>query len=181
MGSWVCRICELQDLGVGVIGVAMGRTGERDVSTADVSVWPQHEGNGGDQCKRAVGVGLWRASPTCHRTWAFVLCRMFVKEGFYFITCMVAVCRLGKKGDSAEKRGFSFCIWRTLRRNLEKEMVTHSSVLAWRIPGRGEPRGLPSLGSHRVRHDWSDLAAAVAARRNQQISQLREDKTIEKS
>ena len=33
----------------------MGRTGERDVSTADVSVWPQHEGNGGDQCKRAVG------------------------------------------------------------------------------------------------------------------------------
>ena len=43
---------------------------------------------------------------------------------------------------------------------LEKEMATHSSVLAWRIPGTGEPGGLPSLGSHRVRHDWSDLAAA---------------------
>ena len=42
---------------------------------------------------------------------------------------------------------------------LEKEMATHSSVLAWRIPGTGEPGGLPSLGSHRVRHDWSDLAA----------------------
>ena len=42
---------------------------------------------------------------------------------------------------------------------LEKEMVTHSSVLAWRIPGTG-PGGLPSMGSHRVRHDWSDLAAA---------------------
>ena len=36
---------------------------------------------------------------------------------------------------------------------LEKEMATHSSVLAWRIPGMGEPDGLPSLGSHRVGHD----------------------------
>ena len=35
----------------------------------------------------------------------------------------------------------------------EKEMVAHSSVLAWRIPGMGEPGGLPSLGSHRVEHD----------------------------
>ena len=48
---------------------------------------------------------------------------------------------------------------------LEKEMATHSSVLAWRIPGMGEAGGLPSLGSHRVRHDWSDLAAAAAAAR----------------
>ena len=47
---------------------------------------------------------------------------------------------------------------------LEKEMATHSRVLAWRIPGTGEPGGLPSMGSHRVRHDWSDLAAAAAAR-----------------
>ena len=46
---------------------------------------------------------------------------------------------------------------------LEKEMATHSSVLAWRIPGTGEPGGLPSMGSYRVRHDWSDLAAASAA------------------
>ena len=45
---------------------------------------------------------------------------------------------------------------------LEKEMATHSSVLAWRIPGMGEPGGLPSMGSHRVGHDWSDLAAAAA-------------------
>ena len=42
---------------------------------------------------------------------------------------------------------------------LEKEMATHSSILAWRIPGTGEPGGLPSVGSHRVGHDWSDLAA----------------------
>ena len=46
---------------------------------------------------------------------------------------------------------------------LEKEMATHSSVFAWRIPGMGEPSGLPSMGSHRVGHDWSNLAAAVAA------------------
>ena len=46
---------------------------------------------------------------------------------------------------------------------LEKEMAAHSSVLAWRIPGTEEPGGLPSMGSHRVRHDWSDLAAAAAA------------------
>ena len=45
---------------------------------------------------------------------------------------------------------------------LEKEMATHSSVLAWRIPGTGEPGGLPSVGSHRVEHNWSDLAAAAA-------------------
>ena len=43
---------------------------------------------------------------------------------------------------------------------LEKEMATHSSVLAWRIPGTGEPGGLPSMGSHRIGHDWSNLAAA---------------------
>ena len=42
-------------------------------------------------------------------------------------------------------------------------MATHSSVLAWRIPGMGEPGRLLSVGSHRVRHDRSDLAAAVAA------------------
>ena len=42
-------------------------------------------------------------------------------------------------------------------------MATHSSVLAWRIPGMVEPGGLPSMGSHRVGQDWSDLAAAGAA------------------
>ena len=45
---------------------------------------------------------------------------------------------------------------------LEKEMAAHSSILAWRIPGTVEPGGLPSMGSHRIRHDWSDLAAAAA-------------------
>ena len=46
---------------------------------------------------------------------------------------------------------------------LQKEMATHSSVLAWRVPGMEESGRLPSMGSHRVRHDWSDLAAAAAA------------------
>ena len=45
---------------------------------------------------------------------------------------------------------------------LEKEMATHSSVLAWRIPGAGEIGGLPSMGLHRVGHNSSDLAAAAA-------------------
>ena len=46
--------------------------------------------------------------------------------------------------------------------SLEKERATHSSVLAWRIPGTGEPGELPSVGLHRVGHDWSDLVAAAA-------------------
>ena len=44
---------------------------------------------------------------------------------------------------------------------LEKEIAPHSSVLAWRIRGMAEPGGLPSMGSHRVEHNWSDLAAAA--------------------
>ena len=45
---------------------------------------------------------------------------------------------------------------------LDKEMATHSSVLSWRIPGTEEPGGRLSMGSHRVGHDWSDLAVAAA-------------------
>ena len=45
---------------------------------------------------------------------------------------------------------------------LEKEMATHCSFLAWNIPRKEEPGGLPNMGSQRVRHDWSDLAAAAA-------------------
>ena len=43
-------------------------------------------------------------------------------------------------------------------------MATHSSVLAWRTPGMGEPGGLPSMGLHRVGHDWSNLAAAATSK-----------------
>ena len=52
--------------------------------------------------------------------------------------------------------GFYFCV----------SMATHSSVLAWRIPGMGEPGGLLSMGLHRVGHDWSDLAAGLSIFRN---------------
>ena len=44
----------------------------------------------------------------------------------------------------------------------EKEMAIHSNILDWKIPGTEEPGGLPSMGSHRVGPDWSDLAAAAA-------------------
>ena len=58
---------------------------------------------------------------------------------------------------------------------LEKEMATHSSDLAWRVPGTVEPGGLPSVGLLRVGHDWSDLAAAVAVDPNVLINFLSED------
>ena len=60
-----------------------------------------------------------------------------------------------EESDMTERLHFHF-------HALEKEMATHSSVLAWRIPGAGEPGGLPSLGLHRVGQDRSDLAAAAA-------------------
>ena len=53
-------------------------------------------------------------------------------------------------------------------------MATHSSVLAWRIPGAVEPGGLPSMGSHRVGHDWSDLAVAAAISFSRASSQPRD-------
>ena len=71
----------------------------------------------------------------------------------YLATCMF----LGRKSIA--------CIV-FLKQSLEKEMAAHSSVLAWRIPGTGEPGGLPSMGSHRVGHDWSDAAAAAADPKN---------------
>ena len=55
---------------------------------------------------------------------------------------------------------------------LEKEMATHSSVLAWRIPGTAEPGGLPFMGLHRVGHNCSDLVAAAAADVSDQTSQF---------
>ena len=55
-------------------------------------------------------------------------------------------------------------------------MATHSSVLAWRIPGKGEPGGLPSMGSHRVGHNWSNLAAAAARDGRGALSDLRSQK-----
>ena len=67
-------------------------------------------------------------------------------------------------GNYKERKEHHSLLWRAyslmgrLRWQMEKEMATHSTVLACRIPGTGEPGGLPSMGSHRVGHDWSDLA-----------------------
>ena len=57
-----------------------------------------------------------------------------------------------------------FFILAVLAGMTEKAMAPHSSSLAWRIPGTGEPGGLPSMGSHRVGHDWRDLAAAAGVK-----------------
>ena len=65
-----------------------------------------------------------------------------------------------EESDTTEWLTFTFYF-----HELEKEMATHSNVLAWRIPGMREPGGLPAMGSHRVGHDRSDLAAAAAAER----------------
>ena len=59
----------------------------------------------------------------------------------------------GEESDTTERLHFHFSLFTFHFHALEKEMATHSSVLAWRIPGTGEPGGLPSMGSHRVRHD----------------------------
>ena len=53
-----------------------------------------------------------------------------------------------------------------------EDMATYSSVLAWRILGTEEPSGLPSMGSHRVRHDWSDLAAAAGLPIHHQLQEF---------
>ena len=58
-----------------------------------------------------------------------------------------------EESDTNERLHFHFSVFTFHFHALEKEMATHSSVLAWRIPGTGEPGGLPSMGSHRVRHD----------------------------
>ena len=68
------------------------------------------------------------------------------------------------ESDTTKRLHFHFSLsvrrrWQPTPVFLEKEVATHSSVLAWRSPGTGEPVGLPSLGSHRVGHDWSNLAA----------------------
>ena len=59
--------------------------------------------------------------------------------------------------------GFGYCLLYNVINLylLEKEMATHSCVLAWRIPGTGEPGGRLSLGSHRVGHDWRDLVVSI--------------------
>ena len=63
---------------------------------------------------------------------------------------------------SQEQANHSMCFWRgAIEISTTWSVFTHSSVLAWRIPGTAEPGGLPSMGSHRVGHNWKDLAAGL--------------------
>ena len=75
-------------------------------------------------------------------------------------------------GVAKSRRRLSDCTFTFHFHALEREMATRSSVLAWRIPGTGEPGRLPSMGSLRVGHDWSDLAAAAADTNTISCSQL---------
>ena len=65
-----------------------------------------------------------------------------------------------RKGRGTRDQIANIC-W-IIEKAREKAMAPHSSTLDWRIPGTGEPGGLQSVGSHRVRHDWNDLAVASA-------------------
>ena len=80
------------------------------------------------------------------------------------IPCMEEPGRLQSTG-SLSQTGLSDFAFTFHFHTLEKEIVTHSNVLALRILGTGEPGGLPSMGSHKVGHDRSDLAAVAAAAR----------------
>ena len=81
-------------------------------------------------------------------------------QGYDFSSGHVWMWELDCEGNWAPK---NWCFWPVVLGKMEKEMAAHSSGLAWRIPGTGEPGGLPSMGSQRVGHDWSDLAAVAAA------------------
>ena len=78
-----------------------------------------------------------------------------------YLCVWVCVCERGRERERVWTYIFSVCNYIFYMYLLEKEMATHSSILAWRIPGTGEPGGLLSMESHRVGHDWSDLAAYV--------------------
>ena len=80
---------------------------------------------------------------------------------------LAAVCGVAKSQTRLSDFTFSFHL-----HALEKEMATHSSVLAWRIPGTGQPGRLLSMGSHTVGHDWSDLAAAAEDERREMLGFL---------
>ena len=85
------------------------------------------------------------------RTWLNDWTELSTAPGFPGdLDSMESPCNAGKPGSSS-----------ALGNSLEKGMITDSSILAWRIPVTGEPGGLPSMGSHSVRHYWSDLAAAA--------------------
>ena len=96
--------------------------------------------------KHICGDHLWKYTFTTYNTYSWLSWEW--------------VCVLG--GCLCSSIDMKIFLWLSSIPLLEKAMATHSSVLAWRIPGMGEPGGLPSMGSHRVGQDWRDWAAAAA-------------------
>ena len=85
---------------------------------------------------------------------------VFQRKNVYIILKLKVLFRTNRKPLYTD-----LSLWENLEEiaeGLEKAMAPHSSTLAWKIPGMEEPGGLLSMGSHRVGHDWSDLAAAAA-------------------
>ena len=105
---------------------------------------------------------FWGYSQFLESTPRYLLCFLHSSHShtsnFSFNTLLKFMHRL--KRDSSTTRDFTFTFH---FHALEKEIATQSSVLAWRIPGTGEHGKLLSMGSHRIRYDWSNLAAAAAA------------------
>ena len=134
---------------------------ERGVAILNLGAWKDF-----DVKERLQDVGLWECSERW-RVWALLEWRAREGNGNPLqCSCLenpmdggawwAAVHGVAKSWTWLSNFTFTFHF-----HALEKEMATLSSVLAWRIPGTSVPGGLPSMGSHRDRHDWSDLAAAA--------------------
>ena len=117
------------------------------------------------------------SSPLQTRSWGVELCEMQTSVSFSHLffsqstsncakmqlrktICSPSLCDRLQRGTHSSSSSWY----------LEKEMATHSRILAWRIPGTGEPGGLPPVGSHRVRHDWRDLAVYCISETAQYLS-----------
>ena len=116
-----------------------------------------------DGMEREVGGGIGMGN-TCKPMAVSFQCMTkstTIKKKNLWPSTFIAVIKCFSESLCSQDTGWWFCC--KLVSYSEKAMATHSSVLAWRIPGTGEPGGLPSMDLHRVGHHWSDLAAAAAA------------------
>ena len=113
---------------------------------------------------------LWLYRPLSAK-WCFcflIHCRSFPSKeqtSFNFMT-VVTICSDFVAQENKKSLLYNFRWTINYKILNDYAVATHSSVLAWRIPGTGEPGGLPSMGSHRVGHDWSNLAAEMLYIRN---------------
>ena len=100
----------------------------------------------------SVGVRFLHILPnTCHFLFVFII-GILIAVKWYLIVVLMRIFLMTSEVTKSRTRLSAFPFTFHFHA-LEKEMATHSSILAWRIPGTGEPGGLPSMGSHRVGHD----------------------------